>query len=328
MTLQSYRDRLKKIRRPTAWLLACAMTATTFTAIAVQDAQGRAQVSNTADCDGLRAAAQGAVNNHLLIVDSFMKGATESMQNAVSTNNSCIGDAALADIDLSGLVPDFGILGALLNSAVDKLVKGVINRVCNEIKSVVQTATGSWNGAVTGINKDINLNGQVQAWARDVDYRVDGAINANIGSTATPRSSLGAAAVVAPILCVNTLNGKVCSDGKTSTDGAFTQSGGGGGAYAGAEFVRRVEACNGAVSRFRAYNGDNGLDLSEVRATCGDLQNFVSANAAYISPGSVPSYPEFPITTPNNLGSGLFGQSAAATGAGTSPGAFSLPVRP
>lgn len=224
MKLQLPMPNLTQLRRPAAWVLAGVISATAVTAIAVQDVQGRTQATSGADCDGLRDAAKNAMNNHLLIVDSFMKGASDSMQNAVSkTGNSCIGDLALGNFDLSNLIPDFGTLGALLSGAVDKLMNAVANRVCNEVKDVVQTATGSWNGAVGDINNQLNLNGQVQSWARNVDYRIDGAINSKIGSTAPPRTDLNGI-VTPPVVCVDTANGKVCSDGRPASGGAAQSS--------------------------------------------------------------------------------------------------------
>lgn len=321
-----------RLRVPVSWILALTISATAVGAIAVQDSQAQAQQA-TADCNGLRDAARNAMNNHLLIVDSFMKGATESMQHAVSTSNSCIGDVAMADIDLSGMVPDFGLLAGILAGAVEKLAKGVFNRVCNEIKHVVQTATGSWNGAVGEINKKMDVDGQTQTWARGVDYKVEGEVNKNIGSTYAPVPTVIAGAV-APRVCVNTLNGQICSDGATSATGTGTgtTATGTSGAYIGAEYARRSEACSQAVGRYRSFQGEYGSttqttnNLNEVKSVCGDLQNYINSNAAYIAPGSIPTYPEYPITTPSNLGASLYAQPTAASNSTTQSG-LSLPVR-
>ena len=263
-----------------------------------------------------------------------MNEATGSMQNAVSTNNSCIGDAAWADIDLSKMIPDFGLIAAALASALEKLAKGVFNRVCKEINTVVQTTAGTWNGAVGDINKKTDADTPTKKWARDVDYQVDGAVNKNIGSTTTPTAPLPTV-VAPPPVCVKTLNGRICSDTSLpvpeQNPGPNTNSSA---AYIGAEFARRNNACSAAVNRYRSYSPDPNSNapllpnLSEVRTVCGDLQTFINTNATLIPPNSITSYPEFPITTPSNIGANLYDQRAT-TNSGSSPSSsgMSLPVR-
>lgn len=280
-------------------VLAVVMSTVAYRAVA-DESQTNANGNNSPECTAFKNAAQLAMSNQLSIVDSFMSGANSQMQAAVSKNNSCIGNLALLDFDLSKLIPDFGLLGTLLSTLVDKIVTGVINKACAAISDVIRKPAAIWNSAMGSLN----LNGQFQDWARGVNYKIPGVIdNPPSGGGGGSGSGLKPGdAIEVPVICTETITGRVCSDGSTSGEGVDPNTPSG--AAIGAQYAALQRACSAALDSDQAA----GTGRSEAtRDACYALQNFIVQYAPYIDPNSIPRYPGFPLDTPPGTGSAVCG---------------------
>lgn len=320
-------------------VLTVVMSTVAYRAVA-DESQTNANGNNSPECTAFKNAAQIAMSNQLSIVDSFMNGANGQMQAAVSKSNSCIGNLALLDFDLSKLIPDFGLLGNLLTGLVDRIVSGVINRACAAISDVIRKPAAIWNSAIGSLN----LNDQFQNWASDVSYKIPGVIDSppsgggsGSGSVISPAEGIDAG-----VICTDTVAGRVCSDGSSTGTGVDPSTPSG--AAIGAQFGVLVRACSAALDA-DAVQG-NGLSQASKEA-CSTLQNFIAQHAPYIDPNSIPRYPSFPLEIPPGTGSvvcgggvcsaktgggnsvvsdNLSGGKKSSSGAGNSSN-FSLPVR-
>src|ERR1035437_8228950 len=292
-----------KMRRPAGWVVACALTAPVAMAVAVQDSASQ-QPTQSADCANFGAAVVNAMQVQEKIVDVYMTTAITSMQDAVSTKNSCIGNIALLDIDLSNLIPDFGMLGSILQSAIDRLVTGVINKVCAAARQAIAPAVTTWNSTVSTVNGELNLNGQVQAWGQDLSYSVNQSVDklvAGIGPSGSAASPVvPTAPVVVPVTCYQTMTGKICSDGSTQGGASSSLSVGPSGAYIGANLMKLASACTAAITALN--NGQKNATQADVDSACGALQTFINPNAPYLTPQQIPVIPGYPIVIPSNLG--------------------------
>lgn len=337
MKLPKFTSRLVPSRRVSAYVLAATISATTVTAIAVQDSQSQANALMTANCDAFRDAAKNAVTNQLALVDSFMGGATQSMVNAVSSKGDCLGGINITSLDLSNLIPD---LSSLIGSVISSAVSAVAGRVCQAVRDTVQTAVGSWNQAIGAINQGLNINGQFQSWGQGINYAVQGAVNdIGSGSGGSSSTNLSTTPVQPPSnsqqQCIQTLNGTLCPNGQTSTANPLQTGNTNSAAAAGAEFVRRVENCNSAISQYRMMLiTDDKASRAGYQAACGDMQSYLNANAAQLPSTGIPTYPEFPITVPANIGVGSFPTTTPVAGLpdlrdiSSGSSTFSVPVRP
>ena len=115
------------------------------------------------ECVAFQTSAESAMANHVSIVNRFMNAAQESMNRTVS--NSCISTIANLNFDLSGLIPDFGLIGTLLNTIVERFTSMIIGKVCDAVSSVVD----KWNDVVAGITSDFNANSVLEGWAAGVN---------------------------------------------------------------------------------------------------------------------------------------------------------------
>lgn len=163
-----------KFRPLAGWLLAGAFVAamgTTMMAAEAAEGDGGTGVR----CDpAFTAAVASGFARHVKVVDVFMSQAQTQMQNAVSaSSNKCIGDIAFGNFDISFLIPDLGgLLGALLQSAVQRIIDGITKRFCSAVNDQLMGAQTSWNNAVNNINRQLDIEGQMQVWGRGVDARI------------------------------------------------------------------------------------------------------------------------------------------------------------
>lgn len=337
--------RLKKL---SAVVIAGLLSLGGVAAIAVEDQGSR--VPSTAECNSFKSASQTAMQNQLSIVNQFMSAASGQMQAAVSKKNSCIGNLALLDFDMSKLIPDFGLLGMLLNTAIDKLVNGVINRACSAISSVLDKPGEIWNS----IMGTLNINGQFQDWAAGIDYKIPGVGSSGSGSGTgggpTPTAPIGGVDG-GPLNCIETVNETVCTDGSTRPGGVDRESPNG--AQIGAEYGRLLAACTGAMAADEA--GGTGTTSADTKAACQALQNYINRYRPYLDPSTFPRMPSgvsgggpvfggTPVSggggysfedglnpggSRTGLGPGraVFGGSTPAKTSKPAPSAFSLPVR-
>ena len=133
-------------------------------------AQDAATAGSTAqvdeNCKAMATAAEAAMANHVSIVNRFMNNAQSQMNKIVS--NKCISTIANLNFDLSNLIPDFGLLGTLLNVAIERFTSMIIGKVCAALSSVVD----GWNDVVAGITGDFRMGSGLETWATSVNTTV------------------------------------------------------------------------------------------------------------------------------------------------------------
>lgn len=322
--------RLPRLRAPVAWVLGATIAMGAVTAIAVEDQAG--SLPTQAECNAFKAATEASMKNQLMIVNTFMGSATNTMQSAVSKGNSCIGNLAFLDFDLSRLIPDFGILGGLLSGVLNKIVAGVINRACAALTDVMNKPSEIWNSIVGGMN----VNDQFQSWAGGISYNLPG------GSGRPGGGNWGGAQ---PGATTDPWAGASQSGG--STDGTCTYGPSGlsctvagigeapnvpSGTNIGANYQYLVIECTRA-----AEAEANGGAPGSAAAACKAAQDYLNAWAPYLRPGDVPQVPSYPFTTPGNIGQNLGGNTGGGgdftIGGGKSsrttsaPAGYNLPVR-
>lgn len=299
----------RKLKQIAVAAMVTGLIAGAATATAVED-----KISGSgaqAECTAFKSAAETAMKNHLSIVNSFMSGATSQMQAAVSKNNSCIGNLALLDFDLSKLIPDFGLLGTILQTVLDKIVTGVINKACSAISDVIAKPGNLWNS----IMGKIDLNGQFQDWASGIDYKLPSVVGGDgVGSGSEPTTPIRPD-IKLPVTCTETVGGTVCTDGSTSGSGisADTPSG----TEIGAQYAMLMEACSGALNR----DAETGQPVSAgSQAACNALQDFINKYAPYIDPAGIPKYPGWVLITPPDAGSAVCNTPGVCVDTGNKPG--------
>lgn len=307
-------------------LLTGALTA----AIAHADSGSQATASTgTEECRMIDTAVSNAVKNQLSIVDMFMKTAEKNANRIM--NNSCLSALQMLDFNLAGLIPDFSLLGAALDAAINKIVTYLTDQVCEAINSQI----GNWNEIVNGLALDWNANSQLESWANDVVMQIPGGsapvLNGNYSGVVntTPITDLGN--TTAPVTCKNAGDYDLCSDGTTrpasgGNSGGSTGSGGSGGssygAQIGATYAQRLQECNDARDRWQSASrsGENSWDYIEnarisALSVCNSALSYYNSNSQYLSSMSAPSIPAAMKTvTPRG------GDSASRS-------SFSLPVR-
>lgn len=321
MNAMLVRARHLPVKKITALVVAAALLMGGVTAIAVEDTG--ANSASSAECNSFKAATQNAMQNQLAVVNQFMTGAAGQMQAAVSKNNSCIGNLALLDFDLSKLIPDFGLIGMLLQKAIDSLVQGVINRACAAITDALDKPGEIWNSVVG----QLNISGQFQDWSRGIDYKVQGLGSGSgsaTGSRPAPTTPIGGI-TEPPKGCVETPTGTICTDGSTSGTGASVDSLSG--TQIGTQFGYLSNACTTALA-----NDENNerLPSAATIAACRTMQNFADQYRAYIDPSQVPKLPNFnQPTDPEAVNRNWNRQekSSIVAPAASSSSSFSLPVR-
>ncbi|SFF31529.1 hypothetical protein [Paracidovorax wautersii] len=316
MLLRARHLPLKKIA---ACVVAAALATGAVTAIAVEDTGTRS--ASSAECNSFRAATQNAMQNQLAVVNQFMTGAAGQMQAAVSKNNSCIGNLALLDFDLSKLIPDFGLVGVLLQKAIDSLVQGVINRACAAVTDVLDKPGEIWNGVVG----QLNISGQFQDWSRGMDYKVQGLGSGSgsaTGGRSTPTTPIGGVSE-APKGCVETPAGTICTDGSTSAAVSNPQSLSG--TQIGTQFGYLSNACTSAL----AQDENNQIAPTPTTiAACRSMQSFADQYRAYIDPSQIPKLPDFNATPADSeVVNGSWRSPYRGKSANPEASSFSLPVR-
>ncbi len=163
-----------KFRPLAGWLLVGSFVAAMGTTMmAAEAAEGGGGTG--VQCDpAFTAAVASGLARHVKVVDVFMAQAQVQMQNAVSaSSNKCIGDIAFGNFDISFLIPDLGgLLSALLQSVIQRIIDGLTKRFCSAVNDQLTGAQTSWNNAINGINKQLDIEGQMQVWGRGVDSRI------------------------------------------------------------------------------------------------------------------------------------------------------------
>lgn len=308
-----------RLRKPAALVLGAVIAMGAVTAIAVEDSAATSQTQ--AECTAFRAASQTAMSNHLMIVNTFMGSATRTMQGAVSKGNSCIGNLAMLDFDLSRLIPDFGLLGSILNNAINRIVGGVINRACTALTDVMNKPSEIWNSIVG----TINVNDQFQNWAGGINYNLPG------GSGSSNGGNWGAASpggIVDPwadatkpgstgnSMCTYGPNGLSCS--VAGVDAAPPTVSG---ADIGAGYQYLLIACSGALQADAAA----GVTGGPSPAACLQAQDYLNTYAPYLDPTAVPKLPGFTFNIPGNIGSTIGNGHNGTTGS-TPPAASTTPT--
>ena len=310
-----------RLRKASAWVLGAVISMAAVTAIAVEDQTQN--LPTQAECNAFKAATEAAMKNQLMIVNSFMSSANSTMQSAVSKKNSCIGALAILDFDLSKLVPDFGLLGMLLNTAINRIVTGVINRACAALTDVMNKPSEIWNSIIGGIN----INDQFQNWASGINYGLPGGVGssgggnwagAQPGAVVDPWAGATAPGSTGNSVCTFGPNGMNCTVPGVGQPPPTVS-----GADIGANFQLLLIACTGALSDDAA--GGGGASAASQQA-CSRVQNYIDTYAPYLDRATIPSLPSYPITIPPNTGSAV--GSAASGGPITYSGVQGSPTTP
>lgn len=298
-----------RLRKPAALVLGAVISMAAVTAIAVEDSATASQTQ--AECNAFRAASQTAMSNHLMIVNTFMGSATRTMQGAVSKGNSCIGNLAMLDFDLSRLIPDFGLLGSLLNSAISKIVGGVINRACAALTDVMNKPSEIWNGIVGSMN----VNDQFQNWAGGITYNLPGGSGsagggnwgaASPGGTVDPWADASKPGSTGNGTCTYGTNGVSCSVAGVDSAPPTVS-----GADIGAGYQYLVIACSGALQQQAEAGGGGGGGSP---ASCQQAQDYLNTYAPYLDPTAVPKLPGFNFNIPSNIGQTIGNGQNGTTG--------------
>lgn len=301
-----------RLRKVTAWVLGATISMAAVTAIAVEDQATRTPTQ--AECDAFKAATQAAMSNQLMIVNTFMGSATSTMQSAVSKGNSCIGNLAMLDFDLSRLIPDFGLLGSILSNAINKIVGGVINRACAALTDVMNKPSEIWNSIVGGIN----VNDQFQSWAGGISYNLPGGNGSSGGGRWNAASPGGAVDPWADATKPGSTGNSMCTYGPNgiscSVAGVEQPPPTVSGAEIGANYQYLLVACTGMLQIDEATGETVASPGSQ--AACKQVQDYINVYAPYLDRNSVPKLPMFDFFIPGNMGSAL-------TGSGKPPGSSS-----
>jgi hypothetical protein len=306
-----------RLRKVTAWVLGATISMAAVTAIAVEDQATRTPTQ--AECDAFKAATEAAMKNQLMIVNTFMGSATSTMQSAVSKGNSCIGNLAMLDFDLSRLIPDFGLLGSILSSAINKIVGGVINRACAALTDVMNKPSEIWNGIVGGIN----VTDQFQNWAGGISYSLPGGSGSSGGGRWSAASPGGAVDPWAEATKPGSTGNSTCTYGPNgiscSVAGVEQPPPTVSGADIGANFQYLLIACTGALQADSAAGNTSASPGSA--AACKAAQDYLSQYAPYLDRNSVPRLPMFEFYVPGNTGSalGIPAQSPVVFSGGPTP---------
>lgn len=290
-----------RLRKPVALVLGAVISLAGVTAIAVQDQAGA--VATQAECDAFKAATEAAMANQLMIVNSFMGSATSSMQAAVSKQNSCIGNLAMLDFDMSKLIPDFGLLGSLLSGALSKIVDGVINRACAALTSVMNTPSEIWNSIVGGFN----VNDQFQTWSNGINYSLPGGAGSSGGGNWGAAQPAAANPWTTPSTQTPTSPGSLCTygpSGMVCTVPELQPPPSPSGADIGANYQYLLIACTGALQQDAAAG--TGVSPGSA-AACAQVQGYINTYAPYLDRSTVPTLPGYPLTIPDGMGSAVGG---------------------
>jgi hypothetical protein len=110
------------------------------------------------NCDGLKQAIAQAVNNPIRMV--AMTSPDPGKYFSINSSDSCFGDLATANLDLSRLIPDpLGLLTDAISAAVDKLKDMAVKKVCTAVRDGVGETISKYNNAINTVNG--TLDGQL-----------------------------------------------------------------------------------------------------------------------------------------------------------------------
>lgn len=319
-----------------------AMLIAAVTTFAMREAQAQASGANQ-PCNDIRSAVTVSMQNHMTIVNTFMTPASAQAQAAITSRGSCL-NVMLQGLDFSNMIPDFGLLQAILTTAVNKFVDSLINRVCAAANSAIGSVAGTWNSAVGQLNNGLNMNGQMNDWGRNLDYRIQDTVSSiptNIIGSPTTGPSNGGGALPTPttpgVTCVTTVNGRYCTDGSSQpnpTSPTGGDSGSGTGAQFGYQLATALQQCTQAVAEHRRLQNSEqgGSNMAAVNQNCSRLQNLITSNPSLAAGVSFPLsqiQPEFNLVIPSatasaNVSTATDGQPAFGA---IEQRNYSLPVR-
>jgi hypothetical protein len=142
---------MKPASKNIAWMLG----GVAISAVVAVSAQQLSQATATPEPCALTDAMQAALNDKIRIIG--LTSPDPSKYYTVGGADSCLGDFAVANLDLSRLIPDpLGILTDAVVSGVTKLANAAISTACKAARKSFDSTIGQYNAAVGTVSGDSN----------------------------------------------------------------------------------------------------------------------------------------------------------------------------
>ena len=145
----------------------------------------------TPDCDDLRTAISSAVNNNVRLV--ALTSPDPGKYFSAASPDSCLSGLAVANLDLSRLVPDpLGLLSVGVEGVIDELKKAALGAACVAARNAVSDTIGKYNRAIASTTDG---HGLIDAAIGDASRQM---LDAYAMNWKTPQSSGVLAGVKSP----------------------------------------------------------------------------------------------------------------------------------
>lgn len=201
--ISKYAGKASSAWKPTSKNIVWMMGGIVLSSVVAVSAQVMSSPPTEADCDLVKAM-KDAVNSKVAMIDATAPDPAKYFQ--MGGPDSCLGEIAIANIDLSRLIPDIaGLLTDGVTSAMTKLVDGAMKKACAAARNSVGGIVGQYNGAIG------TVNGFGDGIGSAVTGSIDGAAGRVAGQygvdySSSPSSSKGASDVLAGVTIPNTFN--------------------------------------------------------------------------------------------------------------------------
>ena len=118
--------------------------------------------SSPKDCGGLQQAMASAVNNNVREV--ALTSPDPSKYFSVASPGSCLSGLAVANLDLSRLIPDpQGMFSAGIGGAIDELKKLAFGTACAAARNSVGGIIDKYNSAIASANGTLDIQNQIDS---------------------------------------------------------------------------------------------------------------------------------------------------------------------
>lgn len=128
------------------------------------------QLAKPDECP-LTRSAENAVNNNIRMI--AMTSVDPGKYFNAGSPDSCLGGMAIANLDLSMLIPDpLGLLSIGIDGLIDGLKKAAIGAACAAVRNSVGDVIGKYNNAIGSINGELNVQGKIDSAIGDASRQM------------------------------------------------------------------------------------------------------------------------------------------------------------
>lgn len=122
-------------------------------------------------CDDLQKTLATAVNDKVRLV--AMTSPDPGKYFSASSPDSCLGGLAVANLDLSKLIPDpLGLFSVGVDGVIDGLKKAALGAACLAARNSVGDTIGKYNDAISAMNGDLNVQGKIDTTIGDASRQM------------------------------------------------------------------------------------------------------------------------------------------------------------